>query len=130
MDTKEKLARRYCRCVRRRLPVGGPKKQEFLDTLHQRVLEFLENADTVDGAAVEARFGAPETIAYSFIEQMPYEEVARKFRFRNRVIAVILAVAVIAVAGLVLSFHQMIEYNKTQHDGHIVYTEPVNVSGE
>lgn len=119
MDTKEKLARRYCRRVRGRLPVGGPKKREFLETLHQRVLEFLHESERADAAAVEARFGSPDAIALSFLEQMSYAELTCKIRFRNRVIAAVLAVAFAAVMGLALTFHQMIEYNKNRHDGYI-----------
>lgn len=124
MRENERLARRYCQEVRKKLPVGGRQKRIYLETMYQRVVEFLETSEQPDEAAVEARFGDPETIALAFIGEMSYQEISRKFRFRNRVIAISLAVAILATAGIAIAFRQIIKYNKNEHNGYIVQTEP------
>ncbi len=115
MNQNKKLAKQYCRRVRKQLPVGGKQKRMYLETMYQRVLEYLETAERTDEAALEAHFGDPENIALAFLGEMPYQEISRKFRFRNRVIAIVLAVAILALAGITVMLCQIKEYNQANH---------------
>lgn len=124
MQEKEALARRYCREVRRKIPVGGKEKRLFMRTLHQRVEEFLNETEHTDFAAFEKAFGSPETIALSFWGEMSYPKIAKKIRFRNWVIAIVASLAILVLVSHQIAIHKMIEENRNQANGTIVYSGP------
>lgn len=96
-----KLARRYVHRVCRRMPVGGKQKRQFLANLRANVTQYLEENPGLDHAQLEAHFGTPDDIAADFISQMSYQQINEKFRFRNRVVAIVAAVAIlIALLGV------------------------------
>ncbi len=92
---KNNLAKRYIFRVSRRMPVGGKQKREFLAALQEDVEQYILENPSATRAQLEAQFGSPDDIAADFIAQMPYREINDKFRARNRIVAVAVAVALV-----------------------------------
>lgn len=73
-----KQATRYFRQVKRRLPVGGIHRKEFLANIKKSIEVYAaENPDTTLSNYYE-RFGTPDEIAVAFLSEMPYGEINSK----------------------------------------------------
>lgn len=89
--------RRYLREMYRALPCSRMKKKIILAPLEESINEFaVENTD-LDYAAMVARFGTPQQVAVSCLEEMESSEVARNLQVKRKIVGILLAAAVVAV---------------------------------
>jgi len=97
-----KSAREYLRTVRGLLPCSRKVKDEITAPLRRSVAEFLceqENASTED---LRRRFGAPEVIAASCLEDADTTEILRRLRFKRRVLTIVISTVIVILTSWVL----------------------------
>ena len=96
MSTQNNPLRAYCRRVSRLLPWGGRQKRALLTQLRQELTAFLREHPEAGEAELTARFGKPEDLVASYVENAGTKKVLTALRTRRRVCATLLA------AGLAL----------------------------
>lgn len=119
-------ARRYLRQVRRLLPCAGKLKDEITAPLVQSVSDFLEEAPQADAEALRTRFGAPEVIAASCLENTDTGAVLKQLQWKRRVLAIVAAAAALLLIswGVFLTICH-IQLRHTVLEGYNVIEGPV-----
>lgn len=114
-----KQATRYFRQVKRRLPVGGIHRKEFLANIKKSIEVYAaENPDTTLSNYYE-RFGTPNEIAVAFLSEMPYGEINSKMQRGRMAFAVAVCIAVVSVIALSVTISYVITHNVNSHYGYI-----------
>ncbi len=122
-----KLLSRYYRRVRRALPVGSESKQRFLADLQMQAEQYIQAHPQADITDLETALGTPDEIAQTFLEEMSYGEIIRKFRFRNRIIAIIAVAAIVLVLITGVSIGILVEDGLNDSDGYFESRPAVSV---
>ena len=89
---------RYLRQVRRLLPCARKEKDRITTPLRESLEGFSAETPEAREADVLERFGAPETVAASCLENMETKGVLRRMQLRRRMV---MAVTSVALAMLV-----------------------------
>ena len=89
---------RYLRQVRRLLPCARKEKDRITATLYESLEGFSAEKPEAREADVLERFGTPETVAASCLENMETKGVLRRMQLRRRIV---MAVTTVALAMLV-----------------------------
>ena len=113
-----RIIEQYCCRVSKRIPIGGKRKREFIDSLKQDVAAYLRNSPNADAGNVSERFGEPADIALSFLSEMSYEEVADRFRKGKTVLFITCLTALVMILGLSTALWRMVLENRGLADGH------------
>lgn len=92
-----KAARRYLRQVRGLLPCSRGIRDEITAPLRKSLDAFLAEEPAADAEAVNARFGTPEAIAASCLENTDTGEVLRRLKTKHRIMAVVFVAVVLAL---------------------------------
>ena len=93
----EKLIRRYCRAVGSYLPCSRRQKREILQGLRQRLEDCC--AEHPEGTeSFEAFFGTPQAVAAAYIDDMDTGELLAALRQRRRVLRLVGAGLLAALA--------------------------------
>lgn len=107
-----KALTQYLRQVRTFLPCGRKAKKTILGKIESSVSACLENDPAMDYAQIQARFGTPQQIALSYVDEMNSAELLRSMRIRKKIITAITAGIVAALliftaflAGTVIMAH-------------------------
>lgn len=83
------------------------------------VRNFVSERPNTDYNMITARFGTPQQIVASYLEEMNVEEISRELNIRKKIVGVIISTAVIAMilwGGAILSAYAEHDANM---DGHI-----------
>lgn len=93
--------RRYVRAVSGFLPCSGKRKKSWLADLRAQAESYV--AEGGDAAALEQRFGTPQQMAFSYVDEMPTADLLAELHIRRRlvtvtVIALAAALAILAAA--------------------------------
>ena len=97
---------RYLWEVREELPGSRKQKKKILSRVEFSVRDFVTENPNADYAAIEQRFGSPQQIAASCIEEMDAQELTLQLRIRKtivRIVAVTALVLVLLWAGVVVT---------------------------
>lgn len=97
---------RYLWKVRRELPCSGKQKEQILSRVESSVRDFVTENPNADYAAIEQRFGTPQQIAASCIEEMDAQELTLQLRIRKTIVRIVAATALVLVllwAGVVVT---------------------------
>lgn len=97
---------RYLWGVRRELPGSGKQKEQILSRVESSVRDFVTENPNADYAAIEQRFGTPQQIAASCIEEMDAQELTLQLRIRKTIVRIVAATALVLVllwAGVVVT---------------------------
>lgn len=125
---------RYCREVKKWLPDNGLKKRRILRGIRNQVEQFQKDHPDADYAAITARFGEPQHIAASALDEMDCTAVLKSLNIRNRIVkAVAAAVAVAAFAWCAFLVYAVINTEIGENEpGYVVVTvvEPNTPSKE
>lgn len=105
MKTNRRIARKYCRRVRSWLP-GGKMRRAIMQQIKETVGEFVAQNPDADYEALQAQFGQPKEIAVSYVDNMSTTEILSGLRIRRRIIAIVLAVAIIILISWGISVAQ------------------------
>lgn len=97
---------RYLWGVRSELPGSGKQKEQILSRVESSVRDFVTENPNADYAAIEQRFGTPQQIAASCIEEMDAQELTLQLRIRKTIVRIVAATALVLVllwAGVVVT---------------------------
>lgn len=97
---------RYLWKVRRELPGSGKQKEQILSRVESSVRDFVTENPNADYAAIEQRFGTPQQIVASCIEEMDAQELTLQLRIRKTIVRIVAATALVLVllwAGVVVT---------------------------
>lgn len=84
-----RAARKYLRKVRALLPCSRKMKDEITAPLRRSMAEYLSEQQGATAAELQARFGTPEVIASSCLEDVDTTEVLRRLLLRRRVFVIV-----------------------------------------
>lgn len=122
MKQLEKVANAYCKTVAAAIPVHGKKRTEYLRNLRQDAMDYLSTHPWSKADDLCKRFGTPEDISIAFVSEMSMDEINERFRARNRVIKIAMAVAVLALLLLLGAIIWMLIRNHQDMSGYLVVT--------
>lgn len=94
MITKNEI-NEYIKNIKKQLLYGTKESKLFLKELKQNILDFADENKNADIADIRNRFGTEEEVATIFFEQYSKEDIKKKLRIRNAVVACVVAVALI-----------------------------------
>lgn len=98
--------RRYVRAVSTFLPCSGKRKKPWLADLRAQAESYV--AEGGDAAALEQRFGTPQQMAFSYVDEMPTANLLAELHIRRRLVAVtaITLAAALAILAAALVWQQ------------------------
>ena len=98
--------RRYVRAVSTFLPCSGKRKKSWLADLRAQAESYA--AEGGDAAALEQRFGTPQQMAFSYVDEMPTADLLAELHIRRRLVAVtvIALAAALAILAAALVWQQ------------------------
>ena len=92
-----KKLRRYYWEVSNLLPCNPRIKQTLMDEIKENIDQFLEEYPDADYDVIVQRFGTPQQIAASYLEEMDPQEVLNKLNTRKRIAGIVTAGVVLFV---------------------------------
>lgn len=98
MDNRNVALKRYYRSIRNRLPSSHKLKAKVLAEIENNINAYLLENPSADIASIEARFGAPEQIVASYVDELETPELLKKLAIRKRVLTIVIStVAIILI---------------------------------
>ena len=103
--------RRYVRAVSGFLPCSGKRKKPWLADLRAQAESYV--AEGGDAAALEQRFGTPQQMAFTYVDEMPTADLLAELHIRRRLVAVtaIALAAALAILAAALVWQQYTLHN-------------------
>ena len=123
MKQLERRAAAYCRRIGRKLPFGGQRKQDYLQSLQEDVGRYLSAHPWAKPEELAETFGSPEQIAVAFLSEMDDREIYRRISARKRVVRLVFSGLVLALLLLTAALVYMILRNEQDMDGHCIITQ-------
>lgn len=123
MKQLERRAAAYCRRIGRKLPFGGQRKQDYLQSLQEDVGRYLSAHPWAKPEELAETFGSPEQIAVAFLSEMDDREIYRRISARKRVVRLVFSGLVLALLLLTAALVYMILRNEQDMDGHFIITQ-------
>lgn len=114
---------RYLWKVRGWLPCSGKLKREIMARIKTVLDDYLNDHPDADFAELSHRFGTPQQIAASYIEEMNVQDLLKQLRIRRKIICIVVATALTLVslwAGVVIT--ALIRHVKAM-DGYLIVGE-------
>lgn len=123
MKQLERRAAAYCRRIGRKLPFGGQRRQDYLQSLQEDVGRYLSAHPWAKPEELTETFGSPEQIAVAFLSEMDDREIYRRISARKRVVRLVFSGLVLALLLLSAALVYMILRNEQDMDGHFIITQ-------
>ena len=98
MVMRNAQVRRYLREIQGCIPCHGKAKYEILRKIKGMIRAALSDAPEMSYEMLVARFGTPQQIAASYVDELDTPELLKKLRMRNKIIAIVCATAAIILA--------------------------------
>lgn len=117
--------RRYVRAVSTFLPCSGKRKKPWLADLRAQAESYV--AEGGDAAALEQRFGTPQQMAFSYVDEMPTADLLAELHIRRRLVAV---TAIALAAALAVYIAALVWQAYLIHDSLNSWTETYVVEYE
>ena len=92
-----KKLKRYYWEVGNLLPCNRRIKQMLMEEIKENIDQFLEEYPDADYDGIVRRFGTPQQIAASYLEEMDPQEVLNKLNTRKRIAGIVTAGVVLFV---------------------------------
>ena len=105
------------------LPCSGKLKREIMARIKTVLDDYLNDHPDADFAELSHRFGTPQQIAASYIEEMNVQDLLKQLRIRRKIICIVVATALTFVslwAGVVIT--ALIRHVKAM-DGYLIVGE-------
>ncbi len=122
---RNKIARQYLHCVSRGMPIHGKQKRQFLAALEEDVIRYIEENPDASASQIQEQFGSPDDIAADFIDQMPHGQIRKKFRVRNRILVVVIIVALFIVGIWSVAVSIALDNAEDERDGYLETMDPI-----
>lgn len=117
--------RRYVRAVSGFLPCSVKRKKPWLADLRAQAESYV--AEGGDAAALEQRFGTPQQMAFSYVDEMPTADLLAELHIRRRLVAV---TAITLAAALAVYIAALVWQAYLIHDSLNGWTETYVVEYE
>ncbi len=98
MERHSRAVRRYLQEIRGWLPCSRKLKNAILERIRNTVREYLTDNPESSYEKLMERFGSPQQIAATYVEDMGTDELLRDLRIRRRIIGAVAATAIAVVA--------------------------------
>ena len=92
-----RAGRSYLRKVQGLLPCSRKMKCEITAPLRRSMAEYLAEQPDATAESLRTRFGAPEVIAATCLEDVDTTELLQKLRVRRRVLTIVITAAFLAL---------------------------------
>lgn len=89
MNSLDHSLNRYYRQIKSWLPCSRKLKNALIFRLKESIQAYLDANPEADLDQVQARFGAPETIATAYVEEMGTDKLLRDLRIRRKVVTLV-----------------------------------------
>lgn len=119
-----RLPRTYLRKVRSYLPCSRRERKQIMAQITYSVKAFIAQEPEAGYEQLCARFGAPEVIAASCVENMGTAELLRSLRIRRRIVAIVAAV----MAAVLVSWAGAVTWAIIQESRNLSGTYEVEIS--
>lgn len=86
-----KKLKRYYWEVSNLLPCNPKIKQTLMEEIKENIDQFLEEYPDADYDVIVQRFGTPQQIAASYLEEMDPQEVLKRLNSRERIAGIVTA---------------------------------------
>ena len=90
-------AKKYCREVGKWLPCSRLQKKRILDDLRDSVAAYIDDNPDAEYQAIVERFGLPQVIAATYIEELDSRELLGNLRVKRRIVSIVSVVACLVV---------------------------------
>ena len=90
--------RQYLREIRSCIPCHGKAKYEILRKIKGMIKDAVVDEPELSYEMLVERFGTPQQIAASYVDELDTPELLKKLRLRNMIFAVVCATAAIILA--------------------------------
>lgn len=97
--------RRYIREVKKSIPGGGKQKKQILERVRASILEYVAEIPNAGYDDLRTRFGVPEQIAASYLEELDIPDLKKQLSVKKRIAFAVVSVVIVAVGiwvGVVL----------------------------
>lgn len=91
-------ARKYLQQVRGWIPCGRKMKHRTMAQIEDNLDHFLDENPNVDYQAIVDRFGTPEKIAATYVDEMDTPELLSNLRIKRKIVQIVVSAAAVAVA--------------------------------
>lgn len=98
MNSLDHSLNRYYRQIKSWLPCSRKLKNALITRLKESVRAYLDANPEADFVQVQAHFGAPETIATAYVEEMGTDKLLRDLRIRRKVVAMVAGTMAVVLA--------------------------------
>lgn len=98
MERLNKDAKRYLRQIRSWLPCAGKLKRSMLESIRLDILTFLDENPNADYQVMVARFGSPQQIASSYVDEAATADLLRGLRMKRIIVTITLVTAFVVVS--------------------------------
>lgn len=118
LDNRNVALKRYYRSIRNCLPSSHKLKAKVLAEIKSNINAYLLENPSANIASIEARFGAPEQIAASYVDELETPELLKKFQIRKKILTLtISAIAIVLILWLgVVSWSAITEHYDSNGD--------------
>lgn len=89
MNSLDHSLNRYYRQIKSWLPCSHKLKNALISRLKESIQAYLDANPEADFDRVQARFGAPETIATAYVEEMGTDKLLRDLRIRRKAVTLV-----------------------------------------
>ena len=117
--------RRYLSEVRKLLPCSRSAKKRIMEEIEATITSYLLENSNVTYDDMIARFGAPQQIAATYVEEMGTDELLRNLKIRKKVIRItaiaLLSCVIIWIGGILVALYN--SYNSVNGQSYIYVEE-------
>lgn len=86
--------RQFLREMRKSIPCGGKQKKLVLEQVKASMLEYLAEKPDATYDDLLTRFGMPEQIASSYLEELDISDLKKQLSIRKRILLIVSLVAI------------------------------------
>lgn len=104
MNERGKKLKKYYRRISQLLPCSRKQKKAILSRIQETVNNTVSEDPEISFEQLRVQFGAPETVAASYVENAGTAEILKSLHIRRRILRVVIATAVLVLlmwAGVV-----------------------------
>lgn len=98
MRNRNPSIHRYYYEIRSVLPCGGKLKRKVIKKIHENISEYLKEKPKADYSEIVSRFGTPQQIASTYIDEMQTHELLKRIKINKKILIIVAWVAVAIVA--------------------------------
>lgn len=119
-----KHVKKYLRVIKRNIPSSYDKKNEFIISFEQNVLNSVSDRPDITTEELHAQFGTPESVIASVSDGLSPDDIANAIHKKNRRMFILAASLIIAavITAAVIIYNRYLEYKEFE-DGMPAYID-------